>query len=135
MTIEQNKAIASEFFERVSTNDIAGALAKLTYDATWWIAGKAGSAPVVGSHSKDKIGRLFYRIASQMRTGLTMTIKGMVAEGDNVALEVESYGELKNGRIYNQEYHFLMVIREGKISTVREYLDTQHVNAVWFQQQ
>ena len=36
-------------------------------------------------------------------------------------------GELRNGRIYNQEYHFSMTIRDGKISGVREYLDTQHV--------
>jgi hypothetical protein len=49
-----------------------------------------------------------------------------------VALEVESYGKLKNGRIYNQQYHTLMVIRDGKISAVREYLDTQHVFEVWF---
>jgi ketosteroid isomerase-like protein len=27
----------------------------------------------------------------------------------------------------------LMVIRDGKITAVREYLDTRHVDAVWFQ--
>ncbi|HEX9730514.1 MAG TPA: hypothetical protein VGG06_00830 [Thermoanaerobaculia bacterium] len=27
----------------------------------------------------------------------------------------------------------LMEIRDGKISAVREYLDTQHALAVWFQ--
>jgi hypothetical protein len=31
------------------------------------------------------------------------------------------------------EYHVLMTIRNGKISVVREYLDTQHVFATWFQ--
>jgi uncharacterized protein len=50
-----------------------------------------------------------------------------------VALEVESDGELLNGRRYNQQYHFLLTVREGKISAVREYLDTQHVFATWFQ--
>jgi ketosteroid isomerase-like protein len=61
-----------------------------------------------------------------------MTLKGAVAEGDKLALEAESYGELTNGRIYNQHYHFLIEFRDGKICAVREYLDTQHAHAVWY---
>ena len=34
--------------------------------------------------------------------------------------------------MYHQEYHTLMAIRDGKISAVREYLDTQHVFEIWF---
>lgn len=71
--------------------------------------------------------------ARAARHGLRMTVKSLMAEGDKVALEVESYGELRNGRIYNQEYHFSITIRDGKISAVREYLDTQHVFTTWFQ--
>jgi len=72
-------------------------------------------------------------MASQLKDGLKMTVKGLIAEGDKVAVEVESYGELQNGRVYNNEYHFSITIRDGKISEVREYLDTQHVFATWFQ--
>ena len=61
-------------------------------------------------------------------------IDDMVAEGDRVALEVTSSGDLKNGRLYRQEYHFLMEFRDGKISAVREYLDTQHAHAVWIRE-
>jgi ketosteroid isomerase-like protein len=64
---------------------------------------------------------------------MKMTVKSSIAEGDKVALEVVSVGELKNGRVYNNEYHFLVTIRDGEISAVREYLDTQHVVATWFQ--
>jgi uncharacterized protein len=70
----------------------------------------------------------------RLKSGLTMTVKSSIAEGDKVALEVQSYGELTNGRIYSQEYHFLMEFRDGKIGAVREYLDTQHAHQVWFQQ-
>jgi len=41
-------------------------------------------------------------------------------------------GELLNGRVYNQEYHTVMTVREGRIVAVREYLDTQHVQEVWY---
>ena len=133
MTVEQNKAVASEFLDRVSSNDIAGALAILTDDATWWIAGKADQLPAAGVHSKEQMARVFHNMSDRLSNGLKLTVKGAIAEGDKVAVEVESLGELRNGRVYNQEYHLLMTIRDGKISAVREYLDTQHVFATWFQ--
>ena len=133
MSIEQNKKLASDFFDRFSANDIAGALDMMTEDATWWIAGKPEQLPVAGVRSKEQIARIFYNMAGALRDGLKMTIKSLIAEGDKVALEVESYGELRNDRIYNQEYHILMTIRDGKIGSVKEYLDTQHVFATWFQ--
>jgi ketosteroid isomerase-like protein len=132
VTIEDNKQIATEFFSRFSANDIEGALDTMADDATWWIAGRPASTPVAGIQSKTRIARIFYRMIEQTTDGLRMTVKNMTADGDRVALELESYGKLKNGRIYNQEYHTLMVIRDGKISAVREYLDTQHVFEVWF---
>jgi uncharacterized protein len=61
-----------------------------------------------------------------------MTIKNTVAEGDQVALEMASHGVLKNGRVYDNEYHLLMRLREGKIVAVREYYDTFHVWDTWY---
>jgi len=133
MNIEHNKKLAHDFFNRFDANDVAGALDLMTDDATWWIAGKPEQLPVAGSQSKEKISRLFYNMIGELPNGLRMTVKSLIAEGDKLALEVESTGELRNGRIYNQEYHFLITIRDGKISAVREYLDTQHVFATWFQ--
>src|SRR5436190_1644075 len=133
MSIEENKKLALELFARFSANDIAGALDTMTDDATWWIAGKPALLPAAGVHSREQIARILYNMAGQLKNGLKMTVKSLIAEGDRVALEVESYGELQNGRIYNQEYHILITIRDGKVSVVREYLDTQHVFAIWFQ--
>jgi uncharacterized protein len=132
MSQSDPKSVAVEFFARFSASDIAGALAMMTDDATWWIAGKPGTNPVIGTLSKERVARLFYRMVGQITDGLRMTVKGCIAEGNKAALEVESYGKLKNGRVYNQEYHTLLELRDGKICKVREYLDTQHVLAVWF---
>ena len=60
-----------------------------------------------------------------------MNVISSLAEGGRVALEVTSSGDLKNGRLYRQEYHFLLEFRDGKICAVREYLDTQHTHDVW----
>lgn len=133
MSIEDNKKLASDFFARFSSNDIDGALNTMTDDVTWWIAGKPDQLPSAGLYSKEKLARLFHLMVGQLKDGLKMTVKGMIAEGDSVAVELESYGELLNGRIYNQQYHTMIRIHDGKISEVREYLDTQHVLAIWFQ--
>jgi ketosteroid isomerase-like protein len=133
MTTEENKNLASEFFARFTANDMAGALEIMTDDATWWISGKPEFLAAAGVHNKEQIAALFYRMSDQLKNGLTMTVKSSIAEGDQVAVEVESYGELRNGRTYNNQYHMKMTIRDGKISAVKEYLDTQHVFATWFQ--
>ena len=129
---QADKALCARLFERFSAGDIPGVLNLMTDDATWWLPGKPGQLPVVGTRSKAQIARLFQAMVGQLEGPLVMTVKSAIAEGGEVAMEVESLGRLKNGRTYNQEYHFRIQVRDGKISAVREYLDTLHVQAVWF---
>lgn len=133
MTTEQNKQTATELFDRFSARDLAGVLDLLTDDATWRIVGKPELLSAAGAHSKEEIAGIFRGMAGQLPDGLKMTVKSLIAEGDKVATEVESYGKLQNGRVYNNEYHFAITFRDGRISAVREYMDTQHVFATWFQ--
>lgn len=132
MSTEQNRKVAAEFFARIDANDTAGALALLADDATYWIAGDRAAIPSAGQHDKAGMSKLFHLMSKQLGDGLRMTVKAATAEGERVALEVESRGDLKNGRAYRQKYHILMVVRGGRIAAVREYLDTQHVYDVWF---
>lgn len=126
-----NRATAQRFFELFSASDVDGALALMTDDATWRIPGKKELTPTAGVYTKERIGRLFRRMLDNLSNGLRMTVLSAIAAGDRVALEVVSAGDLKNGRQYRQEYHFLMEFRDGKICAVREYLDTQHAHEVW----
>ncbi len=132
MTTERNKQLATEFFTLLGAGDIAGALDRTTDDLSYWIAGKPGAIPTCGTKDKKQMARLFEAMLSALEVGLPMTVKGATAEGDRVALELESRGRLKNGRVYNNEYHILLRFRDGKICAVREYLDTQHVHDTWF---
>lgn len=133
MNTQNNKHTASEFFARFSAGDIPGAVDLLSSDATWWIAGKPELFPAAGSYTKEEIAKLFARMTGRLKDGLAMTVKNAIAEGDLVALEVESHGELTNGRVYHNEYHTLMRVYAGEIREVREYSDTQHAHAVWLQ--
>jgi len=131
MTTEDNKRSAVELFARFSASDIPGVLDLMTDDVTWRVPGKPELSPVAGIYNKERLKRLFGRMLAQLEAGLQMTVLGLLAEGNDVAVEVESRGDLRNGRKYRQQYHFLITFRDGKIASVREYLDTHHAFDVW----
>jgi hypothetical protein len=127
-----NKQLAAEFFARFDAQDVSGALDLLADDATWWMAGKPEALPGAGLKTKAEMAVVFQDMTRRLDGGLRMTVKSAIAEGDKVALEVVSQGKLRNGRLYENEYHFLVTVRDGKIGAVREYYDTQHVFATWY---
>lgn len=134
MTTTPNKQLAKELFTRFSANDFCAALDLLSDDATWLIPGKPEQIRTAGMYDKARLGRLFERMQALLASALQMTVKGMLAEGDCVAVEVESQADLKNGRKYRQQYLFWIECREGKIARVREYLDTHHAYDVWLRE-
>lgn len=133
MSAEHNKRLAAELFSCFTAGDVPRVLALMDDAATWRIPGKPELSPSAGLYDKTGIGQLFNTMMGRLKGGLKMTVVGMIAEANRVAVEVVSHGELKNGRVYDQEYHFLIEFRDERIIGVREYLDTQHAFAVWLQ--
>ena len=131
MSAEANRKLSQALFERFSASDIDGVMQLLADDMVWRVPGKPDLNRAAGDYDKARLRKLFDRMLSQLPNGLQMTVTGTVAEGDRVAVEVESSGDLRNGRQYRQQYHFLLTFRDGKIASVREYLDTQHAHDVW----
>ncbi len=129
--MNDSKQIAADLFARFSAGDIAGVLDLMTDDVTWRLPGKPELLATAGVYDKNRLRRLFDRMYSQLVDGLEMTVLSSIAEGDRVAVEVESKGDLRNGRQYRQQYHFAITLRDGKIAVVHEYLDTLHVHDVW----
>ena len=130
-TTEENKRSAVQLFARFTASDIPGVLALMRDDVTWRVPGKPELSPVAGIYNKERLKRLFERMLAQLEGGLRMTVLGILAEGNDVAVEVESQGDLRNGRKYRQQYHFLITFRDGRIASVRKYLDTHHAFDVW----
>jgi ketosteroid isomerase-like protein len=127
MSIEENKRIVLGFFENLSAGNGDAVMNTLGDSATWWVQ---GSFPLSGTKNKKEFGALVGDLGSKIDGGLRLTPKGITAEGDRVAVEAESYAKMKNGKTYQNTYHFLFIVRDGKIQSVKEYLDTIHANAV-----
>lgn len=131
MSIESNKEVVRQFLAKFGTGDADGLINSLTDDAVWWIGGKPGDLPQAGAKSKEAISAVLRGVGAKIPGGIAMHIRGMIGEDDKIAAEVEAHGEITNGRIYNNEYHFLFTIREGRIAGVREYHDTLHLKSVF----
>lgn len=132
MSIETNKHVVAHFCELLTAGKTDAALDLMTDDVNYWILGDRAVTPSAGDHSKAAMKRIFDAMSDRMTGPLQFIAKSMIAEGDQVALEAQSHGALKNGRVYANTYHLRLTLRDGKIATVREYLDTQHVYATWY---
>jgi uncharacterized protein len=127
MSAEDNKRFVLGFFESMNAGNGAAVMNALADSATWWVA---GNFPLSGTMTKAKFGELLGQLGPKMDGALRVTPSACTAEGDRVAVEAESYGKMKNGKVYKNQYHFLFVVQNGKIQQVKEYLDTMHANDV-----
>lgn len=132
MTTDENKRVVHELFARISNGDRDGMLALLSDDVKWWIAGELEGLPAAGEHGKEQIAGILASMRRQLKDNLQLSVHCLTAEDDRVSAQVSGHGELNNGKLYRNEYHFLISLLAGKVVSVREYLDTKHVEKTWF---
>ena len=124
MSIENNKQTVREYLAHFKNAAVTDLLDAMSEDATWWILGKPHLFPGAGNKSKADMERIWGSLFGRMKDGLEMTVIGIVAEGDKVAAEIRSHADLTDGRVYENQYHMLFTVRQGKIVEVKEYADT-----------
>jgi len=131
MGVEENKQVVRAYCSLFKQSAIADVLDMMTDDATWWVIGKPALFVGAGTKTKREMQSLWGDLYAKIEGGLEMNIIGMIGEGDRVAAEVRSYATMKNGRIYENDYHILFTLRDGKIASTREYTDLLHVDEIF----
>jgi hypothetical protein len=124
MSIEENKQTVRHFLAHHRNGAVADLLDAMSDDATWWIPGQPHLFSSAGTKTKADMERIWGDLFGRMKDGLEMSVIGMIAEGDKVAAEIRSYADLTDGRVYENQYHMLFTLRQGKIAEVKEYADT-----------
>ena len=130
MSTEANKQVVKKLFAELAAGNLDGFFSCLTSDATWQVMGRPEWFPLAGKRSMAEMKTLLGGVAEAMATPLVVTPGAFTAEGDRVTLEATSKADLKNGRKYRNEYHFAFEFRDGKIATVKEYMDTIHAKQI-----
>jgi ketosteroid isomerase-like protein len=130
MGIEQNKKTAVEYLAASVKHDAPRLAEMMTDDATYWVQGKPHLFPAAGEKSREEILK-YMATPSIFKDGLAQKIGEVTAEGDRVAVEVETKGVAPNGKLYNNTYHYLFIFRGDKILRVKEYVDTYHAAEIF----
>jgi hypothetical protein len=118
---DQNKKITRDFFEALSTGSNKY-LDFYTDDSIIWTA---GNNSIGGTRTKKEVVTFAENILSAFPSGITFNITGITAEDERVAVEVSGEAIHASGEKYNNQYHFLLRIKDGKILELKEYMDTQ----------
>ena len=112
---ERARALVREFYRALSARDAEAVSALYTDDATIEVLQEG---PYRGGRPASLEGLTeFFGIFPK----LEFSIDAITAEGDRVAVEVRSKGQLADGSPYGNCYHNLFVLRDGKIALLREY--------------
>lgn len=124
---EENKELARQMLQALTNADVDWVRDHYAEDFQIWVT---GSLPFSGTN--DRAGALagMPAVLDIFPEGLVFTAKDMTAEGEKVAIEAISRGKTFRGDQYEQEYHFLMRARGGKIVEWKEYMDTEHARKV-----
>jgi uncharacterized protein len=126
MSTDVSRAVVLSFVENFTAGRVDAALSLFADDATWWVAGTSGQFGLAGLRTMAQLPELFQWLGGAMPNGVQTTVRGVTAEGERVALEVEARATTASGAAYHNFLHFLFEVRAGKIIAVREYLDTLH---------
>ena len=122
-----NKALVTRFIEYLNHGDVAGLVGMYGDDGYVWTS---GGTLISGKFDRAQIAASAGAIFEAFPQGIKFTIHGMVAEGDKVAVEAESNGLHVSGKHYRNLYHFLFEFRNGKLLSLKEYMDTENVTDV-----
>ncbi len=129
MTLQLQKERAMEFVRLLDgTNpDAMGALLAEDFEFEM-IARMQGNAAIHGRQLFVDSARAF---AEQMfPNGISFRLVSAIAEGPEVAIQVESDTIAHNGKQYSNRYHYYVRFSGDKIAQVRDYCDTDYVRNV-----
>jgi ketosteroid isomerase-like protein len=76
------------------------------------------------------LAEIYAPLSKHLASPVTVCYGPMIADGDRVFEQMDSFARLDDGTVYNNWHAFVHEIRDGKIVQTREYHDPRHVWAV-----
>src|SRR3984957_19708498 len=130
MSAEKNRRTIEIYFEAVNRRDKEGILELLTEDFLFKGMGRHPDW-MRYQWGRDAFADAPRDMSTKMKKPIAMKLLGMIAEGDQVAVQADSYGEMSNGKTYDNAYHFVFTFQNDKIREVLEYCCTYTVYDVF----
>ncbi len=109
-----NHQLVRDFFVAIASGDLPDNL--VTDDMAAWTL-------TSGDTSKARFAGGVKLLAAIFNGSLVYTMDSITAEDDRAVAECQSSGKLVDGQEFHNHHVFLFEIRDGRISSVREYMN------------
>jgi ketosteroid isomerase-like protein len=125
-----NEQVVREFNETISRHDFDRLARLLDDNATYEACGI--DLEGAGLFDKDTLLQMLPGMLALFEPGSPrMTITRMFNDDDWVVMEGTGAGTFRNGASYDNRYIIVFEVVDGRVRTVREYMDTQHMAAMF----
>ena len=123
MSIQENVQTVKDFFAAIGGGDREGLLALVAEDIEWIIPGE--DWPLAGTHRGHAgLASLLQKVSETVETSTEP--REFVAQGDRVLVVGFATGRIKaTNRTFEDHWVFAITVRDGKVTNIREYIDTQ----------
>ena len=124
MSIEKNIQVVKDFFAAIGGGDKQRVLALVAEDIEWIVPGE--DWPLAGTHRGHAgIADVLQKASDEVETTYPAPPE-FVAQGDRVLVIGVATGKIKaTNRAFKDEWVFDITVRDGKLTKIREYIDTQ----------
>ena len=125
MSIEKNVQVVKDFFAAMGSGDKQGLLALVAEDIEWIIPGE--DWPLAGTHRghAGSGGCASEGVKEEVETTYPKPPE-FVAQGDRVLVVGVATGKIKaTNKTFEDHWVFDITVRDGKVTKIREYIDTQ----------
>jgi len=124
MSIEANVQIVKDFFAAMGGYNKQDLLALVAEDIEWIIPGE--DWPLAGTHRGHAELAAVLQKASQEVEMTYPEPPEFVAQGDRVLVVGVATGKIKaTNKPFKDDWVFAITVRNGKLTNIREYIDTQ----------
>jgi uncharacterized protein len=123
MSTEENIQVVKNFFAAMGRSDKQGLLSLVAEDIEWIIPGK--DWPLAGTHRGHAGLKELFQKSSELETTFPSPPE-YVAQGDRVMVIGFAKGKVKaTDKTFEDDWVFDLTVRAGKVTRIREYIDTQ----------
>ena len=124
MGIEEKVQIVKDFFAAIGRFDMQAVRALSAEDIEWIIPGE--DWPLAGTHRGHAgLADLLQKASDTVETSYPEPPE-FVAQGDRVLVVGFATGKIKaTNRAFKDDWVFAITVRNGKVTKIREYIDTQ----------
>ena len=123
MSIENNIQTVTDFFAAIGRGDKKALEALVAEDIEWIIPGK--NWPLAGTHRGHAgLAHLLETASKSIETSTEP--REFIAQGDRVLVVGFARGKIKaTNKTFEDDWVFAITVRDGRLTTIREYVDTQ----------